>query len=198
TPTADLDCGNSGTTMRLLSGILAGAGVESTVTGDESLSSRTMKRIINPLKEMGVEITAQNNDFAPLQIHRKKALKPLKFDLPIASAQLKSCILLAGLFGDEPTTIVETTPSRDHTERLLQLPIEHKAGKKIIFSDTSCKIPAQNYHIPGDFSAAAYWLVAAAVHPKASVELAGVGVNPTRTGALDILRGMGANITVED
>src|SRR5699024_8030855 len=122
-PDKDLDCGNSGTTIRLLSGMIAGAGIRARLTGDESLSIRTMKRIINPLSKMGVQIKAQNHDFAPLEISRNCKLKPISFSLPVASAQLKSCILLAGLFGDNPTEVIETLPSRDHTERLLNLPV---------------------------------------------------------------------------
>lgn len=198
TPGKALDCQNSGTTMRLLSGILAGAAVKCTLTGDASLSKRPMKRIIDPLRLMGVEITALDDHYAPLKIQRRAPLKPIVFELPIASAQLKSCVLLAGLFGNEPTTVIETTPSRDHTERLLQLAVENKKGARHITADSQCVIPPQSYRIPGDFSAAAYWLVAASVHPEASIKLPGVGLNPTRTGALQILQQMGANITIEN
>lgn len=194
----DLDCGNSGTTMRLLSGIIAGSGVSAKLTGDESLSARTMKRIIDPLTKMGAQIDARENDFAPLKISRNGALKPLHFPLPIPSAQLKSCVLLAGLFGDEDTEVIETIPSRDHTERLLQLPIKKENGKKIISSSRSVKIPDQSYRVPNDFSAAAFWLVAGSVHPNANIELPNTGINPTRTGALDILKKMGADITIQN
>lgn len=197
-PEAALDCQNSGTTMRLLSGILGGAGIECVLTGDESLSGRTMKRIIEPLKSMSIDITGRQDDFAPLHINKGNSIDPIQFQLPIASAQLKSCVLLAGLFGEEPTTVIETVISRDHTERLLRLPVQYDEGKKIITSDRSCSIPAQNYRIPGDFSAAAYWLVAGAVHPDARISLPGVGINPTRTGALDILKQMSARITVKN
>lgn len=197
-PDGDLNCGNSGTTMRLLSGIVAGSGVKARLTGDDSLSARTMKRIIDPLTEMGAEIEARDNDFAPLQISRNGALKPLHFQLPIPSAQLKSCVLLAGLFGDQQTEVIETLPSRDHTERLLQLPIIEESGQKIIASSRSAEIPEQSYRIPNDFSAAAFWLVAGAVHPDANIELNSVGVNPTRTAALDVLERMGAKITIEN
>lgn len=195
-PSVELDCGNSGTTMRLLTGILAGAGVTATLTGDESLSSRTMKRIIDPLSAMGADIRARNGDYAPLQVRRGRPLKPLHFELPIPSAQLKSSILLAGLFGEKSTTVVETVPSRDHTERLLQLPVREAEGKRIISSNNSLHIPSQTYRIPGDFSAAAFWLVAGAIHPEAEITLKGVGMNPTRTGALDILQRMEADISV--
>lgn len=197
-PDEDLDCGNSGTTMRLLSGIIAGAGIPARLTGDESLSARTMKRIIDPLSKMGARIEARDNDFAPLQISRNGALKPMHFPLPIPSAQLKSCILLAGLFGDDKTEVVETLPSRDHTERLLQLPIKRKNGRKIICSSRTADIPEQSYRIPNDFSAAAFWLVAGAIHPDAKVTLPDVGINPSRRGALDILKKMGAGISLSN
>ncbi|NGP89615.1 3-phosphoshikimate 1-carboxyvinyltransferase [Fodinibius halophilus] len=198
TPSDDLDCGNSGTTMRLLSGIIAGSGVPARLTGDESLSARTMKRIIDPLSEMGANIDARKDDYAPLAISRNGPIAPLHFPLPIASAQLKSCVLLAGLFGDEETEVIETLPSRDHTERLLNLPIQKENGKKIITSSRSDEIPEQSYRIPNDFSAAAFWLVAGAIHPEAEITLPKVGMNPTRTGALDILKKMGASVTVSN
>lgn len=197
-PDAPLDCGNSGTTMRLLSGIIAGAGITATLSGDESLSARTMKRIIDPLTEMGARIDAREHDFAPLKISREQPLKPLHFPLPIPSAQLKSCVLLAGLFGKDPTEVIETLPSRDHTERLLQLRIEEHNGKKTIASSRSDNIPEQSYQIPNDFSAAAFWLVAGSIHSDAEVELKNVGINPTRTGALEILRKMGADISIRN
>lgn len=197
-PDTDLDCGNSGTTMRLLSGIVAGSGVSARLTGDESLSARTMKRIIDPLTRMGAKITARENDFAPLEIQQNGSLNALHFPLPIPSAQLKSCILLAGLFGDDKTRVIETLPSRDHTERLLNLSITENHNQKTITSSRSDEIPKQSYHIPNDFSAAAFWLVAGAIHPKAEIILPNVGMNPTRTGAMDILNKMGANISIEN
>jgi len=123
-------------------------------------------------------------------------LKPLHFPLPIPSAQLKSCVLLAGLFGDEETKVIETLPSRDHTERLLQLPITENGNKKVISSSLDANIPEQSYRVPNDFSAAAFWLVAGAIHPHAEITLKNVGMNPTRTGALDMLQKMGAEIDI--
>lgn len=198
TPDQPLDCGNSGTTMRLLSGIVGGAGITCTLTGDESLSVRTMKRIIDPLKEMSIQIEARDNDFAPLYIRRDNPVKSLHFPLPIASAQLKSCVLLAGLFGEGETEVIESETSRDHTERLLQLPIEEAGGKKKVRSSKHVDIPEQSYTVPGDFSAAAFWLAAGSIHPDAFVKLLSVGTNPTRTGALDVLRQMGANISIQN
>lgn len=193
-----LDCGNSGTTMRLLSGIIGGAGVSATLIGDESLSARTMKRIIDPLRGMGVTIDAREDDYAPLDISRSTPLKPLYFPLPIPSAQLKSCVLLAGLFGDDETEVIETLPSRDHTERLLNLPIKKDGDRKIIASSKQNEIPEQSYRIPNDFSAAAFWLTAGVIHTDAEIMLPNVGMNPTRTGALEILQTMGADITIEN
>lgn len=195
-PDEDLNCGNSGTTMRLLSGIIAGSGVTARLTGDNSLSGRTMKRIIDPLRKMGAQIKARDDDFAPLEISRNGTINPLRFPLPIPSAQLKSCVLLAGLFGDEKTKVIETMPSRDHTERLLSLPIKKENGQKIITSSRFDKIPGQSYRIPNDFSAAAFWLAAGAIHPNAEIILTNVGMNSTRTGALDILQKMGAGISI--
>ncbi len=198
TPDEPLDCGNSGTTMRLLSGIVGGAGVGCALVGDDSLSVRTMRRIIDPLQKMGVEIEARENDYAPLNIRRIGPVRSFSFPLPIPSAQLKSCVLLAGLFGDENTEVIETKTSRDHTERLLQLPVQDSSDQKIIRSSSACPIPEQSYRVPGDFSAAAFWLVAGSIHPEASIELPGAGINPTRTGALHILQQMGAKIRIEN
>lgn len=197
-PDDSLDCGNSGTTMRLLSGIVGGAGIFCTLVGDESLSARTMKRIIDPLQEMGIEIKARENDFAPLQIRRPGLLKPLYYPLPIPSAQLKSCVLLAGLFGDRPTQVIEDVQSRDHTERLLSLPIEKTGNKRVIESHSKIPIPAQNYKIPNDFSAAAFWLVAGSIHPNASISMPATGINESRTAAMEILKDMGAQIFIRN
>lgn len=194
----ELDCGNSGTAMRLLSGVLVGAGSSVKLIGDPSLSSRTMRRIIDPLEEMGAHILARNSQFAPLFITREDPLKPIDFDLPIPSAQLKSCILLAGLFGETPTRIIETLTSRDHTERLLKLNVEEKDGKKIISASRNDKIPNQSYTIPADFSAAAFWLVAGSIVPDSEIILEGTGLNPTRNALLSVLKDMGADITIEN
>lgn len=198
TPDKALDCGNSGTAMRLLSGVLVGAGVSAKLVGDESLCGRTMTRIINPLEDMGAHILARNGAYAPLFINRNEALKSLRFELPIPSAQLKSCVLLAGLFGEEPTEVIETLPSRDHTERLLNLDQELRHGRKVITACLADEIPSQSYTIPGDFSAAAFWLVAGAIQKDAELLISNVGINPTRNALLDILGDMGAEITIEN
>lgn len=197
-PEAPIDCGNSGTTARLLTGILAGAGIEATLVGDDSLSSRTMRRIMAPLSQMGVSFEARDGDFLPLRIipasdHR---VIPMEYSLPIPSAQVKSCILLAGLFGSEPTVVAEPVVSRDHTEKLLNLPVLEKDGVRYISTSTDTEIPLQNYSVPGDFSAAAFWLVAGCIYPNADITLKNVGINPTRTAAMNILKRMGADIEI--
>lgn len=192
-PEEPLDCGNSGTTMRLLSGIVAGAGVECTMIGDESLTARTMKRIIDPLQKMGCKIDGREGVYAPLEIHPHDGVKGMRYPLPIASAQLKSCVLLAGLFGEEPTEVIEDVMSRDHTERLLQLETEAFGTGKIIRSSRDHIIPPQNYRVPGDFSAAAFWLVAGSIHKNAEIHLNGTGVNPSRDAVYHILEEMGAS-----
>jgi len=195
-PSEPLDCGNSGTTMRLLTGILAGAGIEAELVGDESLSSRTMKRIIEPLQMMGASISAKDDEFAPIKTGAHNGIKPIRYPLPIASAQLKSCVLLAGLWGDSPTEVVEVVPSRDHTERLLNLDSEPYGQGKIIQSSLNNSIPAQSYTVPGDFSAAAFWMVGAAIQPNSRLKLENVGMNPSRTGILHVLQQMGADIEI--
>lgn len=195
----ELDCGNSGTAMRLLSGLLTGVGLSIKLIGDRSLSGRTMTRIITPLKEMGAHILARNGVFAPLYISRENPLKALEFTLPIPSAQLKSCILLAGLFGEEESCVIEPIPSRDHTERLLQLRVETDAlGIRHIYASKSDVIPAQNYRIPGDYSAAAFWLVAGSIVPNSVITLLNVGLNPTRIASLQILKEMGAQVKITE
>ncbi|MEX0607871.1 MAG: 3-phosphoshikimate 1-carboxyvinyltransferase [Balneolaceae bacterium] len=197
-PKKDMDCGNSGTAMRLLSGVLTGAGISAKLIGDDSLCGRTMTRIIHPLEKMGAHILARNGAYAPLYINRNEPLKALHFELPIPSAQLKSCILLAGLFGEEITRVVETLPSRDHTERLLNLNVESGDGQKVISASLADEIPNQSYTIPGDFSAAAFWLAAGAIHSEAELFLQNVGLNPTRNAFLHLLIEMGADLTIQN
>lgn len=193
TPSTPLDCGNSGTTMRLLSGIVAGAGIECELTGDASLSSRTMKRIIVPLKQMGCTLDGKEGAYAPIKIGKHRGIRPLRYPLPIPSAQLKSSVLLAGLFSDEPVEVVESIPSRDHTERLLELHTEAFGTAKVIRSSRADRIPAQNYEVPGDFSAAAFWMVGGTIYPDAQIRIINTGLNPTRAAAFHILEQMGAD-----
>src|SRR6056297_4122949 len=196
-PDAPLDCGNSGTTMRLLSGILAGAGIKCRLIGDDSLSKRTMKRIIDPLQTMGARISGAGGNYAPLQIEPHKGITPIRYPMPLASAQLKSAILLAGLFGEEPTAVIETVQSRDHTERLLDLEIELFGTEKVIRSSVNDKIPAQNYFIPGDFSAASFWLAAGAIHRNGNIKIPKTGINPSRIAFLNVLKEMGATVDTQ-
>ena len=194
----ELDCGNSGTAMRLLTGVLVGAGASVKLIGDPSLSARTMKRIIQPMEKMGAHILARNGQYAPLFVTREDTFAPMDYELPIASAQLKSCVLLAGLFGETPTRVIESTPSRDHTERLLGLGVEEKDGKRVITASLKDEIPNQSYTIPADFSAAAFWLVAGAIVTDSEIVLKSTGLNPTRNALLGILQKMGGNIAIEN
>lgn len=196
-PDEPLDCGNSGTTMRLLGGILAGAAIPCILTGDSSLSSRTMKRIIDPLTMMGCKVTARDGEYAPLQIEKHNGVQNIHYPLPIASAQLKSAVLLAGLFGENVTTVLEEKQSRDHTERLLGLTSQKVETGRVIRSSRADKVPAQSYRIPGDFSAAAFWLVAGSLHDGSDIKLKNVGINPTRSAALKILEEMGADFSIQ-
>jgi 3-phosphoshikimate 1-carboxyvinyltransferase len=196
-----LNVGNSATTMRLVSGVLAPQVFLSILTGDASLRSRPMKRLIEPLRLMGAEIYGRNNDsLAPLVI-RGKRLHGINYSLPVPSAQIKSAILLAGLFAHGDTTVEQLQPSRDHTERLLK-----RMGAKIESDDchhislTPLKAPLTSVDlcVPGDISSAAYWLVAGAIHPNAEIKIINCGVNPTRTGIIDVLLAMGAKLRIEN
>ena len=194
-PVDIIDCGNSGTTARLMSGILAGNPFFSVLTGDDSLKQRPMARVINPLKEMGAEISGRGGDkYLPMSIKGGK-LKAIKYAVPVASAQVKSALLLAGLYADGETQISEPIKSRDHTERMLP-----SYGAKIKIEGFKIKIKggqelkARNIDVPGDFSSAAFFIVAALLIPGSAIAIKGVGINPTRTGLLDVLEAMGANI----
>ena len=195
-PTAPLDCGNSGTTMRLLAGLLAGRPFDTTLTGDASLSSRPMARIANPLSEMGARVT-MTDGHAPFTVSGSN-LEGVAYRLPVASAQVKSAILLAGLSARGTTTVVEPIPTRDHTERMLELDVLEVGGERHISVEGGRRIPARQYVVPRDVSAAAFFLVAGSVAETATIDLLGVGVNPTRGGVLDVLRAMGAQIRVLD
>lgn len=199
---APLNCGNSGTTMRLISGILAGQPFETTLTGDESLSSRPMRRIIGPLTEMGAVIESVDGH-APLLIKGAGNLKPIEYVLPVASAQIKSCVLLAGLYADGETTVTENVRTRDHTERMLRnfgatiSVVSHENGNKISISGEST-LTGGDINVPSDVSASAFFAVAAACLNGSHVSMNNVGLNPTRNGYFDILRRFGANINISD
>ena len=191
-----LDCGNSGTTMRLLAGALAGQPFQSTLTGDDSLHSRPMERIAAPLRQMLANVTLTRGR-APIRIKPSSGLNGITYTLPVASAQVKSCVLLAGLYANGPTTVIEKERSRDHTERILGLEVEEVGGRYHITIEPGHTVPAPCSAIPLDFSAAAFFLVAATIVGDAVVTMPGVGMNPTRTALLDVLRAMGADITID-
>ncbi len=194
-PDQPIDCGNSGTTMRLLAGVLAGQPFPSTLVGDESLSARPMERIAEPLRRMGARIELTDGH-APIRITPAPGgLRAITYRLPVASAQVKSCILLAALFADGETTVIETAPSRDHTERMLRLEVFHLGDEAHISVAGGRTLAPQGWAVPRDFSAAAFFLAAGAVVPNAHLELPGVGVNPSRAAAADVLTAMGARIS---
>ncbi len=196
-PVETLDVGNSGTTMRLLSGILAGQRFASRLDGDASIQSRPMKRIIKPLRQMEAKIKSiRENGCAPLQIE-PSMLHGIRYDSPVASAQVKSCILLAGLYADSPTSVKEPYLSRNHTEVMLQ-----KFGAYVTSEGTTItvmpepKLYAQKIEVPGDISSAAYFIAAALIVPGSEVLIEHVGMNPTRDGLLRVCKAMGADITI--
>lgn len=200
-PMTVLDAGNSGTTMRLMLGLLASQPRQFfTVTGDASLRSRPMQRVIQPLRQMGAEIWCRVGGYAPLAV-QGQALKPIHFHSPIASAQVKSCVLLAGLLADGQTTVTEPALSRDHSERMLRA-----FGADLTVDPETCSVTVtggatlrgQSVMVPGDISSAAFWLVAGAILPDSELLIQNVGVNPTRTGILEALTLMEADITLEN
>lgn len=197
-PGSILDAGNSGTTMRLLTGILAGQKFESTITGDETLRKRPMQRIVGPLSEMGAKIVGSDNMTAPLRVFPSDGLHGIRYELPLPSAQVKSSILLAGMFAKGETTVVEPVESRDHTERMLRLKkIKGPSGLETTISSGFVVMPAE-YEVAGDISSAAFFLAAGAILPNSSVTALGITLNPTRTGFLEVLRMMGAKVTIEN
>ncbi len=197
-PEEVIDCGNSGTTMRLMTGLLSGQSFFSVLSGDGSLRSRPMRRIVDPLRLMGGEIHGRSEgSLAPLAISGK-ALNPIEYTLPIPSAQVKSAILLAGLTLSGRTTIHEPSPSRDHTERMLKyFGVQFEKKKNRLSVDGGIPFQSRTIEVPGDISSAAFFLVAATIMPGSEVVLRKVGINPTRSGILDVLQGMGADITVQ-
>lgn len=199
TPAAAIDCGNAGTGMRLLTGILAGQAFDSTLIGDESLSRRPMRRVIEPLTRMGAQIASEDGGLPPLRVHGGRELRGIDYALPVASAQVKSALLLAGLYAKGETTVREPHPTRDYTERMLAAfgwPIAFSAGTASLAGGHALR--ATDIVVPADFSSAAFFLVAASLVPGSDLLLRDVGINPRRTGLLDALRLMGADITAED
>ena len=200
-PEGEIDCGNSGTAMRLLSGVLAGQPFETRLVGDDSLSQRPMGRIIEPLTQMGASIKAEGeNGTAPLRISGGN-LRPISYVSPVASAQVKSAILLAGLYARGRTTVTEPRRSRDHTERMLRYFLINQSSEALSTSVYGEQIPeSRDFRIPGDISSAAFWLTAAACQPGSRLLVENVGLNETRTGVLGVLLRMGAQVreVIED
>lgn len=198
-PTNKIDMGNSGTAMRLLLGLLAGQDFDSELIGDESLSTRPMNRVIKPLEAMGANITSQEGGTAPLVINGRSRLKAIEYDLPMASAQVKSCILLAGLYAKGETVVREPAPTRDHSERMLR-----GFGCDVISNGNEIRmsglqsLKATDINVPADISSAAFFMVAASIAQGSDITLEHVGINPTRTGVIDILRLMGADISLSN
>ncbi len=198
-PHGILDLGNSGTSMRLLSGLLAGQRFDSELIGDESLNRRPMRRVTEPLRQMGAEIATTEAGTAPLKIHGTGGLKGICYEMPVASAQVKSCLLLAGLYADGETAVIEPAPTRDHTERMLAgfgYPCQ-RAGNRISVRGGG-RLTATTIDVPSDISSAAFFLVGGAISPNSDLTLRHVGMNPTRTGVIEILRLMGADLTIEN
>jgi 3-phosphoshikimate 1-carboxyvinyltransferase len=198
TPPEPLDCGNSGTTMRLLAGVVAGSDCEATLDGDASLRRRPMTRIADPLRAMGAEVAPTSGGTAPLRVSGHRPLVGVTWRTPVASAQVKSAILLAGLSADSPTTVIEPLPTRDHTERMLRM-----CGVDVRSDGTQVTVrPGEvqpfGFRVPGDISSAAFFLALAAARPGWRVRCPGVTTNPGRTGILSVLEMMGAQVLVAD
>jgi 3-phosphoshikimate 1-carboxyvinyltransferase len=204
-PLRDLDCQNSGTTMRLLAGILAGQDFNSTLTGDESLRQRPMQRVAEPLEMMGAHISSRDGR-APLEIQGRRPLKAIDYELLVASAQVKSCILLAGLSAAGKTTVIENEITRDHTERMLRLfgaetatGAAEREGRNARFASVTgpVHLGARDVSIPGDISSAAYFIAAGGLLPQSALAIDNAGVNPTRVLFLKQLRAMGLTVSVD-
>lgn len=199
-PQNKLDMGNSGTSIRLISGVLAGQDFDVEMFGDDSLSKRPMDRVTIPLRQMGVEVSGQTDrDLPPLKMHGSKFLKPIHYQLPVASAQVKSALIFAALQADGESVIIEKEKTRNHTEDMIQqfggqLQVD---GKEIRISGGQ-SFTAQEVVVPGDISSAAFWLVAGLVVPNSKIVLENVGINETRTGIIDVIKDMGGKITLSD
>jgi 3-phosphoshikimate 1-carboxyvinyltransferase len=197
-PAATLDAGNSGSTIRMLSGILAAQPFSSRIAGDESLSRRPMDRIMRPLEAMGASIAAREGRFPPLEIHPAE-LRPFDYTLPVASAQVKTCVLLAGLYARGVTTVREPVRTRDHTEiALREFGATIEVRGRAISVQGRPRLEARELEVPGDLSAAAFFLVAASLVPGSALRIEGVGLNPTRSALLDFLVSIGADLDIRD
>ena len=194
-PKGDIDCGNSGTTMRLLAGILAGQPFRSRLTGDPSLSKRPMKRIMEPLQQMGANITAEGKDHRPPLVIEGGKLSPIHYISPVASAQVKSAVLLAGMFAQGKTSVTEPSQSRDHTERMLEYFLVRPQKQDLTVSIHGGQTPeSRDFQVPGDISSAAFWMVAAAANPRSHLLVKNIGLNETRTGIISVLVRMNAHV----
>ena len=197
-PDGPLDMGNSGTSMRLMSGILAGQAFDTVLTGDASLTRRPMRRVTEPLARMGARIETTETGSAPLRIHGGQRLTGIDYPLPVASAQVKSALLLAGLYAEGVTRVTEPVPTRDHTERMLEgfgCPLRRESERTVALTGGG-SLTGTTIDVPADISSAAFFLVGASLAPGSDLVLEHVGVNPTRTGVIEILRLMGAQIEV--
>jgi len=198
-PAHPLDLGNSGTSMRLLSGLLAGQAFDVELKGDESLSKRPMKRVTNPLSEMGAKVETAEGGKPPLKIHGNQKLTGIHYTMPMASAQVKSCCLLAGLYAQGKTCVTEPAVTRDHTERMLSaFGCEVEVGDSTVCLNGPAKLIATDIDVPGDISSAAFFMVGASIADDADITLEHIGINPTRTGVINILKLMGADITTSN
>lgn len=198
-PAHALDLGNSGTSTRLLAGLLSGAGIECEIIGDNSLMQRPMGRVIEPLQAMGADIRGSADQTLPLIIKKSKQLTGIHYSMPVASAQLKSCLLLAGLYSSTDTCIKQPAPCRDHTERLLSaLGAEVKTDNNIICIQPVTSLNPTDIDIPADISSATFFIVGALISPGSELVLPGVGINPTRNAVLEILQSMGGNIELRN
>jgi 3-phosphoshikimate 1-carboxyvinyltransferase len=196
-PAQDLDMGNSGTAMRLLLGLLAGQDFDACLVGDSSLSTRPMQRVIAPLQSMGAVIESETGGRAPLRIRGGQALTAIDYDMPVASAQVKSCLLLAGLYAGGETVVREPAPTRDHSERMLRgFGCEVKSENGEIRLRGNQVLKSCDIDVPADISSAAFFMVAASIAEAGDISLQHVGLNPTRTGVIDILKLMGADIEI--
>ena len=199
-PTAPLDMGNSGTSIRLISGVLAGQDFAVTMVGDDSLSKRPMDRVAIPLRQMGVEIAGQGErDCPPLHEKGTHQLQPIHYRLPVASAQVKSALIFAALQAEGESTIIEKEKTRDHTEDMIrQFGGEIQVDGKNIRIQGGQEFQGQEVIVPGDISSAAFWLVAGLILPDSVIKIENVGINQTRTGILDVIQEMGGDLTIED
>ena len=201
-PIDPLDLGNSGTGLRLMLGMIAGLGIKTTFKGDNSLSQRPMSRVLDPLSAMGADITS-NNGMLPIALNKSVLDDDFVYELPVASAQVKSCILLAGLAAQKTVTIIEPIQTRDHTERMLKnfganITIAQKDSKNIICLAGKASLKAMDYQVVGDISSAAFLIVGALISQSEKLEICDVGMNPSRIGVLNVLRDMGARIEVKN